>query len=304
MSYIELIVKVNNPAVDTASDFLISELGFSGIVTEDVFINRENVKGIIKAYAQSDEIFFSIDEIKQKLAEKRASLKDLGLTDEELGDWSCSVSYIVDESWAEKWKEYWDVQKIGERVVICPSWLEYTPVDDEIKIQIDPGSAFGTGTHPTTRLCIRELEKYVKSDSTVADVGCGSGILAIAAKKLGAKEVFGIDNDPDSVRVSRENAEINSVECFFAEGTASDIQETYDIVVANILAHVIIDIMCDLNRVTKPSGIMILSGIIEEKAQDVLNAMQENGIELVSQEIEEGNGENWVCITGRKIIFT
>lgn len=299
MPYLELSVKVNSPAVDVASDFLISELGFSGVVTEDIFINRENTTGVIKAYANDGDISFSINEIRQKLLEKRAFLKDLDLSDEDLGDWSCSFSYFADESWAEKWKDYWDVQKIGERIVICPSWLEYTPVGDEIKIQLDPGSAFGTGTHPTTRLCIKELEKYVKPDSTVIDVGCGSGILSIAAKKLGAKEVFGVDTDPDSVRISKENAEINLTECIFAEGTASDITCDYNIVVANILAHIIVEIMADLKRITKPNGVMIFSGIIEEKAQDVLNAMQKNCIEVISQTIEEGNGENWVCITGK-----
>ncbi len=299
MSYIELILKVNNQAVDVASDFLISELGFSGVITEDVFINRENAKGIIKAYAQSNEIFFSMEEINQKLSEKRTLLKNLGLTDEDLGEWSCSVSYEADESWSEKWKDYWDVQKIGERIVICPSWIEYTATGNELKIELDPGSAFGTGTHPTTRLCIKELERYVTSDSTVADIGCGSGILAIASKKLGAKEVFGVDNDPDSVRVSKENAVINSVECDFEEGTVCLVQKSYNIVVANILAHVIVDIMPDLKRITKPGGIIILSGIIEEKTQDVLDAMQENCIKLVSTNIEEGNGENWICLTGQ-----
>lgn len=299
MSYLELSLKINNPAIDVASDFLISELGFSGVVTEDVFINRKNTIGVIKAYVENTDLIFSIDEMQQKLSEKRALLKDLGLSDEDLGDWSCSFSYFADESWAEKWKDYWDVQKIGERTVICPSWLEYTPIGDEIKIQIDPGSAFGTGTHPTTRLCIRDLEKYVKPDSTVVDVGCGSGILSISAKKLGAKEVFGVDTDPDSVRVSEENAKINLTECLFAKGSASDVTCSYDIVVANILAHVIVDIMADLKRIANPSGVIILSGIIEEKAQDVLNAMQENGIEFISQIIEEGNGENWVCITGK-----
>jgi ribosomal protein L11 methyltransferase len=299
MPYLELVVKVNEPAVEIASDFLISELGFSGVVTEDVFLNRENSFGVIKAYAQDGEVTFDEQQIKQKLLDQRNILLERGLSDAELGYWSCFLSRIEDESWAENWKKYWNVQKIGTKTVICPSWLEYEPARDEIKIELDPGCAFGTGTHPTTRLCIRELEKYVTEDSTVADIGCGSGILAIAAKKLGAKEVVGVDTDSDSVRVSDENAVINNAVCKFWQGTACDVKDSYDIVVANILAHVIIEIMPDLKAVTKADGLLILSGIIEEKADDVISAMEQNAIKLVSKEIEPGNGENWICLVGK-----
>lgn len=298
MAYLELVVKVNEPAAEIASDFLM-ELGFAGVITEDNFIDRKNVFGAIKAYSDEGDISFSEAEIQQKLFEKRYFLLEGGFSDEDLGDWTCVLIKIEDQSWAENWKKHWDVQKIGRKTVICPSWIEYTPNADELKIELDPGSAFGTGTHPTTRLCIRELENYVNLDSTVADIGCGSGILAIAAKKLGAQVVKSVDTDPDSVRVSKENALINNVECDFSEGTASNVLEQYDIVVANILAQVIIEIMSDLKRITKPGGILILSGIIEEKAEAVLVAMQKYGIAVVSQTIEPGNGENWVCLTGK-----
>lgn len=339
MSYLELIVKVNLPAVEIASDFLISEIGFSAVITEEEYVHLENTFGIIKAYCEEGDlcisgenpisplcngrpdegeqmhsnvelagfcdtgrdgkIEFNAAEIQQKLFEKRDSLLECGFSNEDLGDWICVFTLVEDESWADNWKKYWDVQKIGEKTVICPSWIEYAPNSDEIKIELDPGSAFGTGTHPTTRLCIRELEKYVNLDSTVADIGCGSGILAIAAKKLGASRVDGVDIDLDSIRVSNENAQINSVECNFWQGTACDVKEHYDVVVANILAHVIVEIMPDLKKIAKNGGILIFSGIIEEKAQDVLNSMKKHDIDFVSQEIELGNGENWVCIVGK-----
>ena len=299
MPYLELIVKVNLPAVEIASDFLISEIGFSAVITEEEYVHLENTFGVIKAYCQEGEIDFSAKEIQQKLFEKRAFLMECGFSENDLGDWRCSFTLVEDESWADNWKKYWDVQKIGQKTVICPSWIEYTPKLDEIKIELDPGSAFGTGTHPTTRLCIRELEKYVTLDSAVADVGCGSGILSIGAKLLGAKEVDGVDIDPDSVRVSIENAQINNTECKFWQGTAVDIKSQYDIVVANILAHVIVEIMPDLKKIAKTQAVLIFSGIIEEKAQDVLDAMKKHGLSLVSQEIELGNGENWVCIVGK-----
>lgn len=299
MAYTELILKVNPPAVEIASDFVASDLGFEGVVTEETYVHLESPVGIIKAYAQ--EVTLSADEIARLLQEKRCFLKDeCGFSDEDLGDWECTLSEVQDESWADNWKNYWDVQKIGERTIICPSWLECTPQGDEIKIELDPGSAFGTGTHPTTRLCIVELEKYVKPASTVVDVGCGSGILSIVAKKLGTKEVFGVDIDPESVRVSIENAQINTTEAIFEEGTAYSVKGEYDIVVANILAHVIVDIMPELKRVMAQNGVMILSGIIEDKAQDVLNAMAQNGVQLVSRTLEPGNGENWVCLVGKK----
>lgn len=300
MPYLELIVRVNEPAVEIVSDFLISEIGFSGVVTEDVFLNRENSFGVIKAYAQEGDVSFDEVQIRQKLFEQRSVLLGRGLSDEDLGDWSCFLSLIEDESWSENWKKYWDVQKIGKRTVICPSWLEYELQEDEIKIELDPGAAFGTGTHPTTRLCIRELEKYVNSDSLVADIGCGSGILAIAAKKLGAKDVIGVDIDPESIRVSDENMAINQTACKFWQGTSSDVDGEYDIVVANILAHVIIEIMHDLKRIVKQGGVLILSGIIEEKAKDVEHSVKKNGLLLVSTSIEAGNGENWVCIVAKK----
>lgn len=299
MSYLELIVKVNLPTVEIASDFLISELGFSSVITEENYVHLKNTFGVIKAYASEGEIEFNEKQIQQKLFEKRESLIECGFSEIDLGDWICVFTLVEDESWADNWKKYWNVQKIGQKTVICPSWIEYTPKSDEIKIELDPGSAFGTGTHPTTRLCIRELEKYVQEASTVADVGCGSGILSIAAKMLGAKEVIGVDIDSDSVRVSNENAEINSIKCCFYQGTAVDIKEKYDIVVANILAHVIVEIMADLKKIAKDKSILIFSGIIEAKAQDVLESMKKYDITLLSQEIEAGNGENWVCIVGK-----
>ncbi len=299
MPYLELIVKVNQPAIEIASDFLISEIGFSGVITEEDYVHLENTFGIIKAYAQEGEIKFGEKEIQQKLFEKRDSLLEYGFSKEDLGDWICLFSLVEDESWADNWKKYWDVQKIGQKTVICPSWIEYSPKSDEIKIELDPGSAFGTGTHPTTRLCIRELEKYVNYETTAVDVGCGSGILSIAANMLGAKEVDGVDIDPDSIRVSEENAQINAVECNFWQGTAVDVKAQYDVVVANILAHVIVDIMSDLKKISKDNAILIFSGIIEEKAQDVLASMKKHGISLISQAIEPGNGENWVCIVGK-----
>lgn len=298
MAYYELILSVNEPVVEIMADFL-SECGFSGVITEDNFINRKNDFGIIKAYASQNDIKLTKNELKNLIFDKKKTLFDCGFSEDEIGSFEMSFNFIEDESWAENWKKYWDVQKIGHRTVVCPSWLDYEPQKEEFKITLDPGCAFGTGTHPTTRLCVRALEEFVEKDCTLADIGCGSGILAIEGKLLGAKTVVGVDIDPDSIIVSKENAEINNVDCKFFVGTINDVKDSYDVVVANILAHVIIDIMPELKRVTSHRGVMILCGIIEEKSLDVKNAMKTCGIEILSETIEAGNGENWVCLVGK-----
>lgn len=298
MAYFELVIAINEPVVEIMSDFLL-ECGFTGVITENNFINRENDFGVIKAYASKNDLKMTKNELKTLIFDKKKALFECGFSENHTGSFEFSLNLIEDESWAENWKKYWDVQKIGNRTVICPSWLEYEPKDGEFKITLDPGCAFGTGTHPTTRLCVRALEEYVFEDCTLADIGCGSGILAIEGKLLGAGDVIGVDIDEDSIVVSNENAHINNVVCDFSVGTIKDVQHSYDVVVANILANVIVDIMPDLKRITKPDGVVILSGIIEEKAQDVKNAMEKSGIVLVSETIEAGNGENWVCLVGK-----
>lgn len=299
MVYYELVLSVNEPVVEIMTDYLLSACGFSGVITEDNFINRKNDFGVIKAYASQNELKLNKNELKTLIFDKKKSLVECGFSEDEIGSFECAFNFIKDEGWAENWKKYWSVQKIGARTVICPSWLDYEPKNDELKITLDPGCAFGTGTHPTTRLCIKALEEFITQNCSLADIGCGSGILAIEGKLLGAKTVIGVDIDSDSITVSNENAQINNVSCDFSIGTIKSITSSYDVVIANILAHVIIDIMSDLKRITNPNGIIILSGIIEEKSQNVKESMKEYDIELLSETIETGNGENWVCIIGK-----
>jgi ribosomal protein L11 methyltransferase len=188
--------------------------------------------------------------------------------------------------------------KIGNKIVICPSWEQYKLNENEIKIELDPGSAFGTGTHPTTRLCIIALEKYLKQNDTVADVGTGSGILAISAVKLGAKSVIGVDNDPSVIEVAQENADKNncSDKCAFYEGSAKDIKGQYDVVVSNILAEIIVSIMNDLISLMKTGGKIILSGIITQRADMVKQAAENSGLKIIETLIEE----DWVAIIAEK----
>ena len=143
------------------------------------------------------------------------------------------------EDWSQKWKEKWDVTHVTDKIAVVPDWIDYSPKKNEIMIKLEPGCAFGTGTHQTTQLCMKALEKYMKPGYRVADVGMGSGILSILAKKLGASYVYGCDNDETVIDVARENSAKNNVECTFEVGTADKINDKFDFVVANILHFVL-----------------------------------------------------------------
>jgi ribosomal protein L11 methyltransferase len=207
---------------------------------------------------------------------------------------------VAEEDWAESWKAFFWPQKITERIVVKPTWREYTAGPEELIIEIDPGMAFGTGTHPTTALCVRLLEKYLQPGLSVLDVGTGSGILLIAAAKLGAKEMTGIDLDPMAVDVARRNLLQNRIAPAAFElicgHLTEDIVRTYDVVVANILAEVIIDLLDHGVPVARPGGLFICSGIIEAYQDRVAAKMAAGGIDIVDV-LKEGD---WVAFAGRR----
>lgn len=191
-----------------------------------------------------------------------------------------------EEDYQNSWKKYFYTQKISERFVVKPTWREYEPQDDELIIELDPGRAFGTGTHPTTSLCIKLMEKNISSNDTVIDVGTGSGILMIAAEKLGAKEIIGTDIDPMAVEVARENLALNKVDEEKAKAYAGDLvsvvqDKKFDVVVANILADVLLILLKDISKVVKKDGLVIFSGIIEDKLDEMIRAIKEIGLEIL-----------------------
>ena len=180
-----------------------------------------------------------------------------------------TVRFVAEEDWATAWKQYFKPQKIGERFVVKPTWEEYTPSPGELVIEIDPGMAFGTGLHATTRLCLAGLERFVAPGASVADVGTGSGILAVGAILLGADSAQAVDNDPLAVRITQENIDLNHVADRITVSVLSKPPPgTFDVVVANILAHVIIALSADLHRATKPGGTLITSGILAGASAD------------------------------------
>ena len=195
----------------------------------------------------------------------------------------------TDEDDWQEWKRFFKPVLVSRRVVVKPSWEEYRPKENEFVVEIDPGMAFGTGTHETTRLCIQLLDDSIRGGETVFDVGTGSGILAIAAAKLGAERVLGIDNDERSVLVAAENVELNSVnEKVGLSGLPlSDIEGLFDIVVANILAEDLIEMRKELLERVAEKGRLILSGILKSKAGMVVSAYREEGVNL-EQQIDEG----------------
>lgn len=196
--------------------------------------------------------------------------------------------FIGKHDWAESWKENFHVVKIGPRVVIQPSWREHTPAPDDVVVHLDPGVAFGSGLHPTTKLCLEILQAMPLDGIDMFDVGTGSGILSIAAAKMGANPIRAVDVDDVAVRVARENFELNNLpEIETAVGSAAENGgQTWTLVVANILSNILIDIMSDLIAALSPDGQLILSGIINEQEQPMLDCLAEHKLKIQSRQMD------------------
>lgn len=210
---------------------------------------------------------------------------------------SCRV--VENEDWSKKWKENWKPFNITDKIVICPSWEEYQKKEKEIVIKIDPSNAFGTGVHATTSLCAKKIEEYLpcklktNPNLNLLDLGTGSGILSIIASILGCKDVLGVDIDESVIKTAIDNVNMNHVQNVkICEGTAKNIIGTYDIIVANILHNIIIKELDVWKKLLKKDGIMILSGILDEKKDLVLEKIKELNLKVVSVEQKK----EWVCI--------
>lgn len=207
-----------------------------------------------------------------------------------------------EEDWANAWKEHFDVERYGERLVVVPSWRTYEARDGDIVITLDPGMAFGTGQHETTRMCLEALEREVRPGARVLDLGCGSGILAIAAAKLGAAVVLALDIDEDCVRIARENATLNGAGAVRASSgslghawPASELSREFDVIVANIVANPIIEMARALVAALSPAGTLIASGIIAAREDDVREALSDAGAAITNV---RAMGE-WRCLLAR-----
>ena len=293
--YLELQIKINPDIEDIVSEICFEMLPCEGVVlAEETYKDLEMVsttEGTLKVFLYDNGI--SEDEIRAILAEQRNILKSRSFSDDELGSWNLSLQKKENQDWSKKWKEKWDVTHVSDRITVVPDWIEYSPLrKDEVVIRLEPGCAFGTGTHQTTQLCMKAIEKYMPLNAKMADIGTGSGILAICAAKFGASEVYGCDNDPTVIDVAKENAQKNAAKCVFELNTTDMITEKFDFVCANILHNVLAEIMPDLKNIMKNNAIMVLSGILDEKKQVVLDAVKKYDLEL----LEEAHQNQWVAL--------
>jgi ribosomal protein L11 methyltransferase len=228
------------------------------------------------------------------LVEKLEQVKNkLGLT------YRLSYKERDEEDWAEAWKAFFWPQKIGRLMVVKPTWRDYQAHPDDIVIELDPGMAFGTGTHPTTVLCLEMMETYFRDGDTFLDLGTGSGILMIAAAKLGAVMVCGVDKDDIAVEIAKKNLMLNKIDRkFFSLYTGNlveGIEKKYDFVAANILTHVILGLLDDIQPVINEKGVFVCSGILEENKDLVVAKMKDIGFEI----LESATKDQWVAICGR-----
>lgn len=243
--------------------------------------------------------------VRNSIAELDSMRSEIGI---DMGSLKIEVRSVDEEDWANNWKAYFKPMPVGEKLLVCPSWEKIPEGNTRAVLKIDPGMAFGTGTHHTTRMCLELLEKNIKNGDLVADLGCGSGILSIAASLMGAKETYAIDIDPVAARVAAENAELNGIDMsgYFIrigdilsdEKFRDDISgRQYDIVLANIVANVIIAFAPVIPQLMKPDGKLIVSGIIADRLDEVLDALKANGLEAV----EICSGEDWRAVLAAKI---
>ena len=302
-NWIEITIHTTNEASEIVESILL-DYGSTGVAIEDPTTLEENlhddfgtivelspadypevgvvVKGYINELNFDDETF---NRFKDELEQLGKNIN--------IGEFfKIETTTIQDSDWENSWKDYFNILNIGEKFVIVPTWREYENTDNKYIINIDPGMAFGTGGHETTSLCIKNLEKYVKPHDNVIDVGCGSGILSIAASYLTDGNLKAVDLDKLAVDVSRENFALNNLENRIEVEEASLLtKETkkYDVIVANILAHIIELMLEDAYKLLENGGYFITSGIIKDKKDELLEKMLEQGFKLV----EETSDNEW-----------
>jgi ribosomal protein L11 methyltransferase len=304
MHWLELTVQAHPEAVESVSE-LLSRYAPGGVAIEEPIelLDEGQEYRVLSGQPVKVRAYLPIDgkeeEVRQRVAEGLWHLSSLG--PQFVGELQTRI--VNEEDWANAWKDYYHVTHIGGRLVIRPSWREYTPKDDEVVIELDPGMAFGTGLHPTTRMCLEQVEQRVRPGMRVLDAGTGSGILALAAAKLGAASVYCIDNSSVAVESAIANAAVNqlSERVSVVLGVLDDAEATrlagqFDLVLANIIARVIGSIAAYLARVLTPGGILIAGGIIEERRHEAEQPLLDAGLKLVEQVMID----DWVTLIMRK----
>ena len=309
MKWCEISIQTSHEAVELIAE-IFRDLGASGVVIEDpelvndyitsgkwdytdIPIAKETEVVVEKAYLPVN------GELEGRIQTLRQEIKALESRGVNTAPAVLTTAELQDEDWSDTWKQYFHTEKPGERVVIKPTWEEYEPKDDEVVIELDPGAAFGTGTHATTSMCIRQLEKLVKPGMTVFDVGTGSGILSIISAKLGAKNIQAVDYDDSVLKIVEENLEQNNVQDIISVAQSDLMQNVHgkaELVIANIIADIIIRLFDQLDEHLEQGGTLLTSGIIEDRIEDVLAAAEAHGYGVV----ERLENKGWACITFKR----
>ena len=309
MKWCEISIQTSHEAVELIAE-IFRDLGASGVVIEDpelvndyitsgkwdytdIPIAKETEVVVEKAYLPVN------GELEGRIQTLQQEIKALESRGVNTAPAVLTTAELQDEDWSDTWKQYFHTEKPGERVVIKPTWEEYEPQDDEVVIELDPGAAFGTGTHATTSMCIRQLEKLVKPGMTVFDVGTGSGILSIISAKLGATNIQAVDYDDSVLKIVEENLEQNNVQDIISVAQSDLMQNVHgkaELVIANIIADIIIRLFDQLDEHLEQGGTLLTSGIIEDRIEDVLAAAEAHGYGVV----EWMENKGWACITFKR----
>lgn len=311
MEWSEIKIHTTNEAIEPVSNIL-HESGASGVVIVDPFdlekdhvtlygtiyeldTNNYPAEGVfVKSYLPTDE---KLDETVESI---KSSINELPKYGVPIGKNQLTVSQVHEEDWANAWKKYYKPVNISDRITITPTWEEYMSTsDDEVIIELDPGMAFGTGTHPTTVLSLRAIEKYLQKDDVVIDVGSGSGVLSIASALLGASSVYAFDLDEVAVSSTKNNAALNKADAVIQaqkNDLLNGVSIQADLIVSNILAEIIVKFTDDAYHAIKPGGYFITSGIIQRKREEVISDLEHQGFSI----IETNEMEEWVSIVAQK----
>ncbi|GAA0362478.1 50S ribosomal protein L11 methyltransferase [Bacillus horti] len=313
MKWSEISIHTTQEAIEPVANIL-HEAGASGVVIEDSEVLQRDVANhnefgelyqldpgdypaegvVVKGYLTVNSF------LGEAVEEIKTQLNNLLLHNINLGLGTVTLSEVHEEDWAHAWKQYYKPVKITDRITITPSWEEYSPKNkDEMIIELDPGMAFGTGTHPTTILSIQGLEKVLQRGDEVIDVGCGSGVLSIAAAKLGAKHVLALDLDEVAVKVTKENIQVNhqsEIITVKQNNLLDHITDEAGVIVANILAEVILKFVDQAYLLLKPGGYFVTSGIIVAKKEEVREALTSQGFTIEETLLME----DWVAFIAKK----
>jgi len=277
--WLELAVEVPREAEEAAADIL------RRFAPRGVAIEPAGASVVVKAWLPDDGA------LARQRRDVRRALASLPAT--------MRTRWLREEDWAEAWKAFFPVLRISRRLVICPAWRSYRPRTGEAVIRLDPGMAFGTGQHPTTLMCLRALEETVRPGADVLDLGTGSGVLALAAARLGAAGVLALDNDPQAVQAARDNVRLNEMEAVVRaeEGTLESAPARFDVIAANISPSVIVELAGAMAAALKPGGVLVAGGFSAERAEAVAAALTAAGL-TVERTLSDGDWRTHVARRG------